>query len=86
MQQVCAQGKNMSQYVLNSDSWQVVAFDKGTKYPTFGYETTSPGKPLVLQVDTTSPIPGGSAGVVVTYTKGKDGYGRAKITCVGFIS
>jgi hypothetical protein len=79
MQQVCAQGKNMSRHVVSSDSWSVVAFDKGTRFPTFGYESSTPGKPLVLEVDTTSPIPGGSAGVVLTYTKGKEGYGRGKI-------
>jgi hypothetical protein len=80
MQQVCAQGKNMSQYVVSDASWSVVPFDKGTRFPTFGYETTTPDAPLVLEVDTTSPQPDVGAGVILTYTKAKEGFGTAKIT------
>jgi hypothetical protein len=80
MQQVCAQGKNMSQYVVADDSWSIVSFDKGTRFPTYGYETTAPGVPLVLQVDTTSPNPNVGAGVILSYTKAQTGFGTAKIT------
>jgi hypothetical protein len=82
MQQVCAQGKNMTKYVEQSAGWSIVAFDKGTKYPTYGYETTTPGAPLVLEVDTTPKPPAAhAAGVVLTYTKAKSGFGDATVTC-----
>lgn len=50
---MCAQGKNMSSYVAKSAGWAVVAYDKGTKYPTYGFETTTQGAPLVSR-----PLPG----------------------------
>ena len=81
--QVCAQGKNMSTYVVQSDGWQLVAYDKGTKYPTYGYETTSTGKPLVFEVDTTTPDARRGAGVILTYTKQQSGIGRARVSCGG---
>ena len=70
----------MSRYVVASEGWEVVGFDKGTRYPTYGYETTTPGKPLVLELDTTTTRAGEGAGVVLTYTKGKTGYGNATVT------
>ncbi|KAI8469583.1 MAG: SGNH hydrolase-type esterase domain-containing protein [Monoraphidium minutum] len=83
-EQVCAQGKEMKDYVASSDGWSLVEYDgPGMKYPTYGYETTQTGKPLVLQVDTTTPggPAGAAAGVVLTYTKAQTGFGNAKITC-----
>ncbi|KAI8475679.1 MAG: SGNH hydrolase-type esterase domain-containing protein [Monoraphidium minutum] len=80
MAQVCAQGKNMSRYVVQDDGWKMTAFDKGTKYPTFGFETSTPGTPLVIEASTagsgTRP-----ASVMITYTKAKAGFGNAKVTC-----
>ena len=80
LEQVCAQGKNMSRHVVQADGWQLVAFDKGTRFPTYGYETSSAGKPLVLEVDTTTARAGEGAGVLLTYTRGKTGYGNATVT------
>lgn len=56
-------------------------YDGGGKYPTFGYETTTPNAPLVLAVDTAKgAMPGSALGVVLTYTKAKTGFGDAKVT------
>ncbi|KIZ07114.1 hypothetical protein MNEG_0835 [Monoraphidium neglectum] len=79
--QICAQGKSMTRFVIASQGWAVVSYDDGGQhFPTFGYETTTPGVPLVLQVDTTTPA-GGVRGVVLTYTKAKTGFGDAQVTC-----
>lgn len=48
MAQVCAQGKNMTNHVIADDGWAVVPFDKGTRYPTFGYEVSNRMGPGVL--------------------------------------
>ncbi|GBF91596.1 hypothetical protein Rsub_04336 [Raphidocelis subcapitata] len=81
LQQMCAQGKNMSTYVAESAGWAVVPYDKGTKYPTFGFETATPGAPLVLELDTTASPPANASGVILTYTKAHTGFGNAKVTC-----
>ncbi len=79
--QVCAQGKSLSKFIVASAGWELVAFDKGGKFPTFGYETTAAGEPLILEVDTTGT---GDAkrgrGVAVTYTKAQSGFGKFKIS------
>ncbi|GBF91603.1 hypothetical protein Rsub_04343 [Raphidocelis subcapitata] len=80
--QTCAQGKNMTAYVKNSIGWAIIPFEDNAKYPTFGYETTTVGAPLVLEVDTTKSVnKSAGAGVVISYTKGKTGYGNMTISC-----
>lgn len=79
--QVCAQGHNFTELVVSSDGWQLVPFSDGTRYPTFGYETVTPGAPLVIEVDTRGATPDTAAGVVITYTKAQTGFGTAKISC-----
>jgi len=71
----------MAKYISSSENWQLVSLDQGAKFPTFGYETTSVGSPLVLEVDTTTTNPKVGRSVVITYTKAKNGYGVAKISC-----
>ena len=55
--------------------------DGAGRFPTYGYETSVKGAPLVLQVDTSKgALPGSALGVVLTYTKAQSGYGNAKVT------
>lgn len=79
-QQTCAQGKNLTKYVVSDSSWAVVPFDKGTRFPTFGYETATVGAPLVLEVDTAAGAGPGGAGVVLTYTRANSGMGNTTVT------
>lgn len=84
MSQICAQGKNMSQLVVKSDSWQMVPFTEGTRFPTFGYETSTPGAPLTFEVDTTvGGVRGGTPGVIITHTKAQSGLGTATVRWAG---
>jgi hypothetical protein len=80
MEQICAQGKNMSEFVKSSIGWNLVSYDGGKGFPTWGYETTTPAQPMVLQVDTTTANATQGAGVVITYTRAGRGIGAAKVT------
>jgi hypothetical protein len=70
----------MSRHVVASAGWEVTPYSEGTKYPTFGYETTTPAAPLVIEASTVGDAPGRPASVMLTYTKAKAGFGNAKVT------
>jgi hypothetical protein len=81
MDQTCAQGRNMTRYVVGDAGWTLTTYLNGNKYPTYGYETTTLGNPLTFEVDTSSPGPvGAGTSVMLTYTKAKAGYGNATVT------
>lgn len=76
---ICAQGKNLSTYIASGDSWKLVAStDLNSLYPSYGYESTTPGSPLVLEVDTTTPD-NRQPGVVISYTRAMSNMGMAQI-------
>jgi hypothetical protein len=70
-------GQNVSQFIVSDFSWSP-AKNADTKYPTDGFETTTVGQPLTLQVDTTSPD-GRPVTVFIVYTKAQDGIGSAEV-------
>lgn len=77
---VCAMGNNMTRFIVNDSGWSAIQSDQNKLYPTDGFETTSPGQPLTLQVDTTSPD-GRPVTVFFVYTRAMSGIGNAEITC-----
>ena len=77
---VCAMGKELTPLVQPSSAWTMVAAPPGAKYPTYGYETTTPSSPLTLVVDTTTPD-GRGAGISLVYVKAQSGYGTMDVTC-----
>jgi len=74
---ICAMGQNVSQFIVSDFSWSP-AKNADTKYPTDGFETTTVGQPLTLQIDTTSPD-GRPVTVFIVYTKAQDGIGSAEV-------
>lgn len=72
-------GKNMTRFIVNDAGWSAVQSDQNKLYPTDGFETTSQGKPLTLEVDTTSPD-GRPVTVFFVYTRADSGIGNADIT------
>jgi lysophospholipase L1-like esterase len=80
---VCAQGKQLEPLLSVTDGWTgPVDEPSGFKYPTYGWETSSAGKPLVLDVDTDAGG-GRAATVTIGYTAAKSGYADAIISCGG---
>eukprot|EP00879_Flechtneria_rotunda_P000482 GHRR01000584.1.p1 GENE.GHRR01000584.1~~GHRR01000584.1.p1 ORF type:complete len:500 (+),score=138.46 GHRR01000584.1:302-1801(+) len=77
---ICAMGDNLTQYIVSDAGWQPAQSQQNTRYPTDGYETTTPSAPLTLEVDTTS-ADGRPVNVFLVYTAGQTGYGDAQITC-----
>jgi len=75
---ICAMGPDMEPLVVTNDTWKMVLM--GGKYPTYGYETSSTGKPLTLEVNTITPDKR-PAGVSFTYTKAQNGYGGLEVSC-----
>lgn len=77
---ICAMGKNMTEFIVSDAGWRQMQNTDNPRYPTDGYETTSPGQPLSFQVDTTSPD-GRPVTVFFLYTRAQSGIGTAQITC-----
>lgn len=76
---ICAMGKNLTKFITTQDGWKAEQDFSNSLYPTDGFETVSPGKPLVLTVDTTSPD-GRPATVFLVYTKAQTGIAGATIS------
>lgn len=75
---ICAMGKNLTKYITEKDGWKAEQDFSNSLYPTDGFETVTPGRPLVLTVDTTSPD-GRPATVFLAYTKAQTGIAGATI-------
>ena len=69
-------GPDMESLVVTNDTWKMVTM--GGRYPTYGYETTTAGKPLSLEVNTVTPD-ARPAGVSFTYTKAQNDYGGLQV-------
>jgi hypothetical protein len=76
---ICAMGKNLTKFIANNEGWKAEQDFSNSLYPTDGFETVSQGKPMVLQVDTTSPD-GRPATVFLVYTKAQTGIAGATIS------
>jgi hypothetical protein len=75
--QICAMGPDLEKYVVADKGWTLVATKD--KYPTFGYETTTPDVPLTVAVNTA--LAGTrNASLSFTYTRAQKGYGGMMIT------
>jgi hypothetical protein len=79
-QPICAMGKNLTRFIVSDAGWSAIQSDQNKLYPTDGYETTSQGQPLTIEVDTTSPD-GRPVTVFFVYTRAQSGIGNAQITC-----
>jgi lysophospholipase L1-like esterase len=80
---VCAQGRDLEPLLSVTDGWTgPVEEPAGFRYPTYGWETTQAGKPLVIDVNTDAGG-GKSAGVTIAYTAAGSGYADAVISCAG---
>jgi len=81
---VCAQGRQLGPLLAVTDGWTGPVDEPAGffKYPTYGWETTEAGKPLVIDVNTDAGG-GKSAGVTIAYTAGGEGYADAVISCGG---
>lgn len=80
---VCAQGRQLEPLLSVTDGWTgPVDEPAGFKYPTYGWETSQAGKPLVIDVNTDAGG-GRSAGVTIGYTAAGKGYADAVISCAG---
>jgi UDP-glucose:glycoprotein glucosyltransferase len=80
---VCAQGKQLEPLLSVTDGWTgPVEEPAGFKYPTYGWETSEAGKPLVIDVNTDAGG-GRAATVTIGYTAAKSGYADAIISCAG---
>jgi hypothetical protein len=72
-------GLDMKALVVENDTWTMVPM--GGKYATYGYETTTPGKPLTVEVNTVTPDKR-PAGVSFTYTRAQNGFGGLEVRLV----
>ncbi|KAF6266245.1 SGNH hydrolase-type esterase domain-containing protein [Scenedesmus sp. NREL 46B-D3] len=79
-QPICAMGKNMTKFIVDDMTWSEAQNDDNLRYPTDGYETTTPNQPLTFEVDTTSPD-GRPVTVFFLYTRAQTGIGSAMISC-----
>lgn len=78
-QPICAMGKNLTKYITESAGWKQEQDFSNSLYPTDGYETVTPGRPLTVTVDTSSPD-GRPATVFLVYTKAQTGIAGAEIS------
>jgi hypothetical protein len=70
-------GPDLEKYVVADKGWTMVATKD--KYATYGYETTTPGVPLTVAVNTAM-ADKRNASLSFTYTRAQKGYGGMMVT------